>query len=183
VLHQKGNHDFGSANFNQHLLAALIENGRYASHVERLRSVYREKLAATLDALATEFPRYNIAAHWTHPDGGLFVWVALPPEIDTRRGGGLFERCLERGVLYVPGEYCFPPEAMDGAGTLGGPQNTMRLSFGVPSAERIREGIRRMAATVEEVRGSQRAEVRDQRSDDESQKQRPEPKTRLTSDL
>jgi len=152
VLHQKGNHDFGSANFIQHLLAALMTSGRYAEHVERMREIYRVKLAATLDALETEFHRRSIAAQWTRPDGGLYVWLALAPDVDTTRGGELFRRCLDRGVLYVPGEYCFPPEfGASAAGPLGGPRHTMRLSFGVPSTDRIRQGIARLAEAVAET--------------------------------
>ena len=33
-----------------------------------------------LDSLAEHFPR---EAEWTHPQGGLFVWVTLPDYIDT----------------------------------------------------------------------------------------------------
>jgi 2-aminoadipate transaminase len=151
VLHQKGNHDFGSANFNQHLLAAVMASGRYAAHVERIRTVYRDKLAATLDALSTEFARHKIPVHWTRPDGGLYVWVTLPSEFDTTRTGMLFQACLRNQVLYVPGEPCFPPEFDRGeVGPLGGPRHTLRLCFGVPSIASIREGIRRLAAAVSE---------------------------------
>jgi 2-aminoadipate transaminase len=149
VLHHKGNHDFGSANFNQHLLASVMTSGRYAAHVEKIRTVYRDKLAATLDSLSVEFARHEIPAHWTRPDGGLYVWVTLPAELDTTRGGRLFQECLKNEVLYVPGEHCFPPEFDRGeVGALGGPQHTMRLCFGVPSIESIREGIRRLAVAT-----------------------------------
>jgi 2-aminoadipate transaminase len=151
VLHQKGNHDFGSANFNQHLLAAVIESGRFAKHVQKLRKVYGEKSAAILDALRSEFARYEIPARWTQPAGGLYVWVTMPPELDTARGGDLFQKCVEHGVLYVPGEYCFPPEHLRGEpGPLGGPTHTMRLCFGVPSITAIQEGIHRLAQAVRE---------------------------------
>jgi 2-aminoadipate transaminase len=157
VLHQKGNHDFGSANFNQHLLAGVMQSGRYAAHVEKLRLVYRAKLAATLDSLSTEFARQKIPIHWTQPGGGLYVWVTLPAELDTTQAGKLFQVCLKNKVLYVPGEHCFPPEFDRGEiGPLGGPRHTMRLCFGVPSIESIREGVRRLAAAANEcwqVRG------------------------------
>lgn len=155
VLQQKGNHDFGSANFIQHVLAAVVRSGRYAEHVARLRSVYRAKLVVILESLDSEFSRCQIDGQWTRPDGGLYVWLTLPSDIDTTATGGLFQRCLERGVLYVPGEYCFPPSGSIAAGApLGGPQHTMRLSFGVQSADRLREGVARLAQAVADCRGS-----------------------------
>lgn len=151
VLHQKGNHDFGSANFNQHLLAAVMQSGRFVKHVEKLRIVYRAKLAATVESLGLEFTRHKIPAHWTRPHGGLYVWVTLPPELDTTREGKLFRKCLRKKVLYVPGEHCFPPEFdRSEVGPLGGPRHTMRLCFGVPSIESIREGISRLADATKE---------------------------------
>jgi 2-aminoadipate transaminase len=151
VLRQKGNHDFGSANFNQHLLASVIESGRYADHLQRLRSLYCEKAATTLKALSFEFGRQGISARWTTPAGGLYVWVTMPPALDTTAGSAFFKKCIERGVLYVPGEYCFPPE-LGGSDTeaLGTPRHTMRLSFGVPPVNAIQEGIRRLAQAARE---------------------------------
>jgi 2-aminoadipate transaminase len=164
VLHQKGNHDFGSANFNQHLLAAVMESGRYASHVENLRRVYGAKGAATLEALRSEFARHEIPARWTKPAGGLYVWVTMPPELNTTRGGQLFQKCIERGVLYVPGDYCFPADSLrNGYGPLGGPTHTLRLCCGVPSVSTIQEGIRRLAQAAGECLSSLRRPILSQR--------------------
>lgn len=152
VLCQKGNHDFGSANFNQHLLAVIMEKGWYWEHLHQLRHNYGLKLAAMLGALESEMRMGGVDAHWTRPTGGLYIWLALPKSVDTTQSGRLFHRCLENGVLYVPGEHCFPA-TYDESGTLGGPSHTMRLSFGVPSVPQIEEGIRRLAAAVSECRG------------------------------
>jgi 2-aminoadipate transaminase len=117
-----------------------------------LRSLYREKLAAVLAALDEQCRRCGIAAHWTRPAGGLYVWFVLPPAFDTTRGGRLFQRCMEQGVLYVPGEYCFPMSWLSReSGVLGGPRHTMRLSFGVQPIERLREGVARLAAAIAET--------------------------------
>ena len=153
VLREKGNHDFGSANFNQHLLARVMESGRYEEHVAKLREIYRAKLRAMLHSLEQEFSRLDVEAQWTRPAGGLYVWLTLPESMDTGRSGQLFQRCLEKSVLYVPGEYCFPGERLDhGPCPLGGPSHTMRLSFGVQPVDGIREGIARLAAAVAQCR-------------------------------
>lgn len=155
VLRQKGNHDFGSSNFNQHLLANIMASGQYDRHVAHLRDVYRTKLTVTLESLEAEFSRWSVPAHWTRPGGGLDVWLVLPETVDTTREGDLFRRCIDKGVLYVPGEYCFPAEQVARrSDALGGPDHTLRLCFGVLPPERLREGVSRLAAATAEALGS-----------------------------
>src|SRR5262245_30406090 len=55
LLRLKGNHDFGSNNFTQHLLDRLIESGAYARHVAELCRVYRHKRDTLLQNLEREF--------------------------------------------------------------------------------------------------------------------------------
>ena len=75
---------------------------------------------------------------WTHPQGGLFIWVTLPDYIDTT---DLLARALDEHVAFVPGRAAF----LDGRGA-----NSMRLNFsGVGEAE-IREGVRRIGEVVRE---------------------------------
>ncbi len=143
VMHQKGNHDFGSANLCQRLLGAAMSEGVYARHVEQLRRSYAIKRDAMLAALDEHLPRVTPSASWTHPTGGLYVWVALPREMDTGRQSVLFAQALENGVLYVPGEYCYGPDP-----TRTPPRNTLRLSFGVPSVQQIHDGIARLARAI-----------------------------------
>jgi 2-aminoadipate transaminase len=137
----KGNHDFGSASFNQCVISALIARGLYEKHVARLIESYRRKLGVVL-AAADEFFSGFAGVEWVRPKGGLYVWMTLPEGIDTGRHGELFRRALEEGVMYVPGEYCYPPQ--NGVA----PRNHMRLSFGVQSEEGLREGMRRLAIAV-----------------------------------
>src|SRR5262249_3730785 len=68
LLRLKGNHDFGSNNFTQHLLDQLVESGRYDRHVVMLRDVYRRKRDALLNSLAEEFSSVP-GIRWTCPSG------------------------------------------------------------------------------------------------------------------
>lgn len=142
VLRFKGNHDFGSANFNQQLLDRLIADGSCDGHLDGLIAMYRRKRDAMLEALEAEFAGFEGGVSWTVPTGGLFVWFAAPEGIDTGKDGPLFGRCLERGVLYVPGRYAFADEPGPP------PTNFARLCFGVPSEPDLREGVRRLAAAL-----------------------------------
>jgi len=145
VLAQKGNHDFGSNNLSQHLLLKAMQTGAYDKHVKVLRQVYASKRDAMLAALKENMTGVE-GAHWTHPTGGLYVYLTLPEHVHTGRHSPLFQRCLKEGVIYVPGGYCYGPDA-----TRTVPQNTMRLSFGVSTAEQIREGIARLARAVNSI--------------------------------
>lgn len=142
ICDRKGNEDFGSSHFSQRLMAAVLESGRYEAHVELVRASYRLKRDRMLLA-AERYFRDLPGVSWVRPEGGLYVWMTLPPTLETGFDGPLFKRATKvDGVMYVPGElsYAGPPE--------GRRRNQMRLSFGVESPERIEEGMRRLAAAV-----------------------------------
>ena len=138
----KGAHDFGSGNFAQHLFEILLEKGLYDRHVKALRESYRTRRDVMLDALDGGMPE---GVTRTHPHGGLYVWLTLPEGTETGPDSTLFKAALEKGVMYVPGEFCFvasPDCAI--------PRNCLRLSFGVGSVEKIAEGVERLAQAVRE---------------------------------
>ncbi len=144
VLLQKGGHDFGSANFPQHLLQEAMEEGLYHDHVAALRRAYAAKRDAMLEALASAFRDFPPGSvRWTRPAGGLYVWVTLPEDVATGPRSALFRRAVDRGVLYVPGTYCYPDDPQRRV-----PGHTLRLSFGSPTVEQIRTGVHRLADAV-----------------------------------
>ncbi|MFV1966835.1 MAG: PLP-dependent aminotransferase family protein [Pirellulaceae bacterium] len=144
VCSQKGNFDFGSPNFSQHLMHRVMREGLFDSHMERIRAGYRPKLQAMLDALDEHLAPLG-GVRWFAPRGGLYVWLQLPDGMDSGLNGRLFDLAIREGVLYVPGQDCFPRE--------GEPirRNTMRLSFGVQPCERIREGIQALSRAIRAV--------------------------------
>jgi 2-aminoadipate transaminase len=150
VIQQKGNHDFGSANLTQHIALEALRDGSYHKHVVELQHAYRAKRDAMLGALRHYMPA---GVHWTTPHGGLYFWLTLPPTFDTARGGAFFKACVERGVLYVPGEYCFQPDPATGSI----PRNHLRLSFGQVAPDQIGAGIERLAGVVRHQLGASHA--------------------------
>jgi len=144
VCNQKGNIDFGSPNFTQNLMARVLQRGLFDTHVTRIRAAYETKMRAML-AAADEFLTPIPDVTWTRPCGGLYVWVQLPAAIDTGPAGKLLDLAVAEGVLYVPGEYCYPSS--------GEPvqRNTIRLSFGVQSPDGIRRGIEALARAINDV--------------------------------
>jgi len=141
VLDLKGNHDFGSNNFAQLVLDRALAEGRYDDQIARLRRVYQTKRDVMLEALETHLSDFE-GVSWTEPAGGLYIWLTVPEDLDTGRDGPLFAKALEHEVLYVPGAYAYPEEP----GPI--PNCHARLSFGVPSADQLREGVRRLAKAL-----------------------------------
>ncbi|MCC7106721.1 MAG: PLP-dependent aminotransferase family protein [Chloroflexi bacterium] len=125
--------DRGSTGISQIAVWELARDGFLEHHVAFIRSMYRERRDTMLDALERTFPA---GARWTRPEGGLFVWVELPEEVDTNE---LLARALDRGARFLPGQICHA----DGSG-----RNTRRLNFSNVSPERIEEGIRRLSEAL-----------------------------------
>jgi 2-aminoadipate transaminase len=142
ALQQKGNHDFGSAHLCQNIVYEAMRSGKYAKHVELLKRAYRDKRDRMLAALDEMIPA-EAGITWTRPNGGLYVWLTLPPSVNTSRESALFSQCVDNGVLYVPGEYCCHA---DEAGKVS--SHHIRLSFGQVRPADIAPGIERLAKTI-----------------------------------
>jgi 2-aminoadipate transaminase len=98
---------------------------------------YRERRDAMLAALDEFFPP---EATWTYPTGGFFVWVTLPPYVDTPQ---MLSVALEAGVTFVPGDGCYPSGSGKG-------HNAMRIAFCYEQPKDLREAIRRLSLVIEE---------------------------------
>jgi DNA-binding transcriptional MocR family regulator len=108
----------------------FLRRGRFEPNLERIRGLLRGRRDAMLEALAGEF---DGAARWSRPEGGYFLWLDLPEDVDA---ADLLARAEAAGVTFVKGA------------DFGGPPSAARLAFSYVSPDRIREGIRRLAALV-----------------------------------
>jgi 2-aminoadipate transaminase len=153
LLRFKGNHDFGSSNLNQFILDRLLGSSAYDRHVQDLREVYRSKRDTLLSALAEEFPPTMSPMRWTTPEGGMYVWLQCPAEVETGPDSRFMQACLREGLLYVPGSFCY---------VKGGvvPNNEARLCFGVASHEQLREAVRRLGKAAREVLPTEKIKTR-----------------------
>ncbi len=99
-------------------------------HLATIRRTYRARRDAMLGALDECF---RGAAQWTRPEGGMFIWVTLPEQLDAE---DLLRRSLaEARVAFVPGTSFH----VDGSG-----RNTLRLNFSLNPEAVAAEGIRRL---------------------------------------
>jgi len=94
-------------------------------HLHSILGPYRDKMHAMLHELET-FPE---GTQYTKPEGGLFIFCALPEGYNATE---LFAQAVERGVAYVPGTHFYPE---------GGHHNTLRLNFSNSSLEQIKTGM------------------------------------------
>jgi 2-aminoadipate transaminase len=140
VLRIKGNHDFGSSNLLQQLLARALSSGFYEEHLAELRKRYARKARLMLVALKQHFPS---EVEWWEPDGGLYFWARLPQRLKSGSTSKVFQEVLARNVLYVPGELCYANDP-----TRRKPNHEMRLSFGGATEANVREGIARLGAVL-----------------------------------
>lgn len=126
--------DLHTSTFNQIVAYEVARDGFLDEHVKTIRDVYRERRNVMLQALEEYFPA---EVTWTHPQGGLFLWVTLPERMDSQK---LFEVAVQENVAFVPGS-CFFTNEQDGV-------RTFRLNFSNAKPEQIREGIRRLSIAV-----------------------------------
>mgnify|MGYP001125292129 CR=1 FL=1 len=125
--------DLHTATFNQFVAYEIGRGGFIDEHVKLIRRVYRERRDVMLNALQKYMPE---DVHWTHPQGGLFLWVTLPEFIDSSE---LLTEALKMKVAFVPGKPFF---------TQGEGKSSMRLNFSNATPEKINDGIGRLAKVI-----------------------------------
>ncbi len=130
--------DLNTSTFNQIVAHEVGQHGFIDRHVEVMKKVYLERRNAMLDSLEEHMPE-NVT--WTHPEGGLFLWLTLPRNLDSTE---MLPKTIEENVAYVPGEFFHP----DGSG-----KNTIRLNFSFCCPEKINEGIARLGKAFKKKLG------------------------------
>ena len=125
LLKQKLFHDLHVSTVSQAIVSEYLASGHHRHHLNHLRASNLSSRDAMLQALEKYFPD---EATWTIPNGGLFLWVQLPPEISLV---SLAHQAWSQNVFIYPGMPFFP-------GQKG--YNALRLNFS-HSPEAIAQGI------------------------------------------
>jgi len=118
---------------DQYMAAEFMGSGALDANLQKSIALYRAKRNKMLSLLEKYMPQ---GVSWTHPEGGLFLFLTLPEEINTV---ALYDRALAAGVAYVAGSFFFPD---------GSHRNTMRLNFSFLDASRMEAGIKLLAEVV-----------------------------------
>jgi 2-aminoadipate transaminase len=125
--------DLTSGILDQRLVYEAVRRGVVERLAPRLRALYQEKARAMQTAIRAAL---GDRLTWPEPKGGFFLWATLPEgESDI----ALLDRALAHGLIFVIGSAFY----VDGSG-----HDKIRLSFSAPSLDRIKEGVKRLAAVL-----------------------------------
>lgn len=128
--------DLHTATFTQMVVYEVARGGFLDQHIKIIRSTYRERRDAMLQAMGRHFPE---GVTWTKPKGGLFLWLTLPADMNAN---DVLKAAVAQKVAFVPGNSFFP----DDTG-----HNTARLNFSYSKPEVIEEGIRRLGSVLKRM--------------------------------
>ena len=118
---------------DQYIAAEFLSSGALDRNLKKSIAYYRDKRDYMLALLDKYMPE---GVEWTRPEGGLFLFLTLPEEIDSVK---LYDRALSAGVAYVAGSFFYPD---------GSHRNTMRLNFSFLDKDRMEDGIRILASLL-----------------------------------
>jgi 2-aminoadipate transaminase len=121
--------------FDQYVAAEFLSTGRLDQNLAKSVSLYKGKRDLLLSLLDEYMPE---GVRWTHPEGGLFLFLTLPDGFDAV---AFYDKALAAGVAYVAGEFFHP----DRSG-----KNTMRLNFSFMSPEKIEAGVKVLAGLLQD---------------------------------
>lgn len=105
------------------------------NHIKKIVEVYKQRRDVAIRCIERYFPE-NIK--FSHPQGGLFIWVELPENISTRE---ILEKCLERKIAFVPGGSFFPVKHKE---------NTFRINYSNMPQDKIGKGIQIIGEVLKE---------------------------------
>jgi len=120
------------SSFSQSVVAEYLKTADWRGQIDAFRGVYRERRDAMLSALAEYLPELS----WTKPNGGFYIWLTMPPQLDSK---AMLPRAVKELVAYTPGTAFYASD--DG-------RRNMRLSFCYPTPDNIKVGIRRLATVI-----------------------------------
>ena len=121
--------------FDQYVAAEFLASGKLDENLLKTIALYKGKRDLLLSLLEEYMPE---GVSWTHPEGGLFLFLTMPEGFDAV---AFYDKALSAGVAYVAGEFFHP----DRSG-----RNTMRMNFSFMTPQKITEGVKLLAELLED---------------------------------
>jgi 2-aminoadipate transaminase len=128
-IRAKQSTDLHTNNLSQYIVHNYLTNNNIDEHLQTIRKAYKQQCTDMLQAINKNFGNM---VQTTKPDGGMFLWLKIPENIDA---GLLVEKCLLKGLAFVPGNSFYT----NGAGS-----NCIRMNFSNSSKPKIEAGIKIM---------------------------------------
>jgi 2-aminoadipate transaminase len=127
--------DLCTSPFVQKIIARYMEKGLLDSNLKKTIELYRERRTLMISCFTKYMPE---GVTWTEPNGGLFLFVTLPPHINSEK---IFKKSIEKNVAFVAGSTFF-------CNNKG--HNTMRINFSFSNNIEIETGVRRLSEVISE---------------------------------
>jgi 2-aminoadipate transaminase len=119
--------------FDQYLAAEFVGSGALDANLVKTIAEYRRRRDLMVGLLEKYMPE---GVSWTYPEGGLFLWLTLPENIDTV---AMYDEALSKGVAYVAGCFFYTDRSH---------RNTMRLNFSYIDEAKMEPGIKILADII-----------------------------------
>jgi 2-aminoadipate transaminase len=136
IIVAKQSSDLHSNYLSQRAVYQYLTDNDLDEHILNIRKVYKKQRDLMVSMIKNHFPE---EIKCTKPEGGMFLWVTLPEKVSS---SDLFKLAVEENVVFVPGKAFY----VDGGG-----ENTLRLNFSNSDAEKIEDGIKRLAKVVKRM--------------------------------
>jgi 2-aminoadipate transaminase len=120
---------------------AIVHQFCISGDIDRSIATVSAALGERAKVLAESLRKHIPAATFTEPDGGYFLWVDFPEDVDVDK---LFPAAMKKGVAIVKGSDFL----------LDGGNHSARLAFSAVTVEQIEEGVRRLAEAIETVKAA-----------------------------
>jgi len=119
--------DLSSSSINQRMIDVYMERFSLDAHISEVIKLYKRRRDLAIKTMVASFPQ---CVKFETPKGGLFIWIRLPKEKNTRV---LLECALQRNVAFVPGGSFY---------TRKDNENEIRLNYSNLSEDKIERGIK-----------------------------------------
>ena len=131
----KNAEDLSSSAIAQRQMANYLEHNDLDAHIKWITGLYKERRDHMMEVIDREFPK---EARYVVPGGGLFIWLELPENKDSRE---LLRRALAEKVAFIPGGSFYPS---------GVKNNELRLNFSNMAHEDIEKGMTILGRLIRE---------------------------------
>lgn len=133
VIRMKQVHSISSTTLTQEVIADFLANGRYESHLRKLRQTLHTNCLQYIRAIADYFPE---GTKVSRPQGGFVLWVELDKQVDTME---LYERAMKKNISIAPGRMFTLQKQFD---------NCMRISYGMQWNEPLDDALKTLGKLV-----------------------------------
>ncbi len=128
--------DLHSNYLAQRIVYQYLQDYNLDEHLACLRPAYKQQCDGMIEAIKTYLPP---EVRYTQPEGGMFIWLTLPPGLSS---SALVEAAARLKVAFVPGKAFY---------LQGGGEDTLRLNFSNSEPDQIRLGIKSLAEAMTET--------------------------------